>query len=46
VKLFSTSTDLGMQSVTLVEAKSRVLLFCLLADYKGPPAPAPNAPSQ
>jgi 4-amino-4-deoxy-L-arabinose transferase-like glycosyltransferase len=42
VKLFSTSTDLGTQSVTLVEAKSRVLHFCLLADYKGASATAPR----
>ena len=34
------------QRVRLVEAKSRMLHFCRLADYKGPRARAPNAPAQ
>ena len=45
-KSFGVFTHLGMQRVRLVEAKSRMLHFCRLADYKGPPARAPNAPAQ
>jgi hypothetical protein len=42
---FGTFTDLGMQSVTLVAAKTRMVHFCRLAEYKGEPAPAPEAPA-
>ena len=45
-KLFGTFTNLGNQRVRLVEAKSRILHFCRLADYKGQSALAPNGPAQ
>jgi len=45
-KSFGVFTHLGMQRMRLVEAKSRMLHFCRLADYKGPPARAPDAPAQ
>jgi len=41
-KSFGAFTRLGMQRVKLVEAKSRELHFCRLADYKGAPLPAPK----
>ena len=45
-KSFDSFTHLGIERVRLVEAKSRLLHFCRLADYKGPRARAPNAPAQ
>ena len=42
-ELLGTVDDLGMQRVTLVKDEARVLHFCRLAGYKGPPAP--NAPA-
>ena len=45
-KSFGVFTHLGMQRVRLVEAKSRMLHFCRLADYKGLPALTPTAPAQ
>ncbi|MEX1060212.1 MAG: glycosyltransferase family 39 protein [Methyloceanibacter sp.] len=45
-KSFGVFTHLGMERVRLVEAKSRMLHFCRLADYKGQPARAPNGPAQ
>jgi hypothetical protein len=45
-KSFGVFTHLGMQRVRLVEAKSRMLHFCRLADYKGAPALAPSGPAQ
>jgi hypothetical protein len=43
-KRFGSFESLGMDRVKLVENKGRVLHFCRLADYKGPP-PASNGPS-
>jgi hypothetical protein len=45
-KSFGVFTHLGMQRVRLVEAKSRMLHFCRLADYKGASALAPSGPAQ
>jgi hypothetical protein len=45
-KSFGVFTHLGMERVRLVEAKSRMLHFCRLADYKGPSARVPNGPAQ
>jgi 4-amino-4-deoxy-L-arabinose transferase-like glycosyltransferase len=42
---FGTFNDLGMQSVTLVAAKTRTVHFCRLANYKREPAPALEAPA-
>jgi hypothetical protein len=44
-KSFGEFTRLGMQSVTLVKAKTRMLHFCRLTDYKGRPALAPKGRS-
>jgi 4-amino-4-deoxy-L-arabinose transferase-like glycosyltransferase len=44
-KLFGDFTNLGMQSVTLVKEKTRMVHFCRLANYKGESAPAPEAPA-
>jgi len=41
-KSFGTVTHLGIERVKLVEAQSRTLHFCHLADYRGTPAPAPQ----
>jgi 4-amino-4-deoxy-L-arabinose transferase-like glycosyltransferase len=38
-KTFGAIGDLGMQRVTLVKDKSRVLHFCRLAGFRQPPAP-------
>jgi 4-amino-4-deoxy-L-arabinose transferase-like glycosyltransferase len=38
-KSFGEVTHLGMESVTLVKAKTRTLHFCRLDDYKGTPEP-------
>jgi hypothetical protein len=45
-KSFGSFTHLGMERVKLVEAKSRVLHFCRLADYKGQLEPTPEAPAK
>ena len=39
VESFGEVTHLGMESVTLVKAKTRALHFCRLDDYKGRPEP-------
>jgi len=41
-KSFGEFTQLGMQPVKLVKAKSRALHFCRLADYKEAPVSAPQ----
>jgi 4-amino-4-deoxy-L-arabinose transferase-like glycosyltransferase len=45
IKRFGSFESLGMDRVKLVENKARVLHFCRLSDYKGPPPPALDGPS-
>ena len=45
-KWFGSFESLGMDRVKLVENKERVLHFCRLADFKGPPSPASDGPSR
>jgi hypothetical protein len=42
-KLFGSFESLGIERVRLVDKKWRVLHFCRLADYKGPPSPDPDS---
>jgi hypothetical protein len=42
-KLFGTFTNLDKQRVRLVEARSRTLQFCRLADYRGQQVLTPNS---
>jgi hypothetical protein len=44
-KRFGSFESLGMDRMKLVENKGRVLHFCRLSDYKGPPSPASGGPS-